>query len=86
MGLGGTAKKLQKVIDVADELYKRVNELREELNDVRNRIDETNGRVKSVQGELAEQRELLERIAEANDVELEMTTAPETDGDNPGSE
>ncbi|MFW6384953.1 MAG: DUF5798 family protein [Halodesulfurarchaeum sp.] len=72
MGLGGTAKKLQKVVDVADELYARINDLREEMATIRDRIDSTNEQVDQLEGELAEQRVLLERIAEANGVNVSM--------------
>lgn len=70
MGLGGTAKKLQKVVDVADELYARINELRQEMATIRDRIDSTNEQVVGLERELAEQRVLLERLAEANDVDI----------------
>jgi DNA anti-recombination protein RmuC len=84
MGLGGTAKKLQKVVDVADELYVKINDLREDLNKVRNSIDETNERVGKMESQLAHQRELLEQIAEAEGVETaseaeaEPTEEPDT--------
>lgn len=70
MGLGGTAKKLQKVVDVADELYARINDLKDDITAVRNSIDETNQRVSNIEDELSEQRELLERIAEAGGVDV----------------
>jgi flagellin-like hook-associated protein FlgL len=73
MGLGGTAKKLQKVVDMADDLYAKISDLREELVAVRNSIDETKDRVSSVETELQEQRVLLERIAEAEGVDTELT-------------
>ncbi len=41
MGLGSTAKKIQKVADIAEDLYKKVNELKTQLEDLRSTVDET---------------------------------------------
>lgn len=81
MGLGGTAKKLQKVVDVADELYDKVNDLREDLARVRDSIDETNERVSNVETELDEQRILLERIAEAEGLDTDIEEVPDSGED-----
>lgn len=83
MGLGGTAKKLQRVVDVADELYAKVSDLREEIVAVRNSIDETKERLTAVETELEEQRELLERIAEAERVDTTLETSKEAETDAP---
>ncbi|MDS0259282.1 DUF5798 family protein [Haloarcula sp. S1CR25-12] len=64
MGLGSTAKKLQKVADIADELYAKVNEQREQLQELRGAVEETNTRVTEMDRELGQQRALLEAIAE----------------------
>jgi len=64
MGLGSTAKKLQKVADIADELYAKVNEQREQLQELRGTVEETNTRVTEMDRELGQQRALLEAIAE----------------------
>lgn len=69
MGLGSTAKKLQKVADIADDLYTKVNELKSQLQELRATVDETNERVDAVDRELAEQRALLEAIAEQQDLD-----------------
>ncbi len=60
MGLGSTAKKIQKVADIAEDLYKKVNELKTQLEDLRSTVDETNTRVDGMERELAEQRALIE--------------------------
>ncbi|MFB6113940.1 MAG: DUF5798 family protein [Halodesulfurarchaeum sp.] len=80
MGLGGTAKKLQKVIDTADELYAKIGDLREELEGIRSRIESTNDKVGTLEDELEEQRIILERVAEANDVDIEINSG-ETEND-----
>ncbi len=75
MGLGGTAKKLQRVVDIADELYAKIGDLREEIVAVRNSIDETKERMSAVETELEEQRELLERIADAEGVDTTLESS-----------
>jgi len=64
MGLGSTAKKLQKVADIADDLYTKVNEQREQLQELRSTVEATSDRVEAIDREQAEQRALLEALAE----------------------
>jgi uncharacterized coiled-coil DUF342 family protein len=64
MGLGSTAKKLQKVVDMADELYAKINEQKEQLQELRSTVDETNTRVTDIDRELGQQRALLAALAE----------------------
>jgi len=64
MGLGSTAKKLQKIADMADDLYRKLNEQKEQLQELRNTVEETSDRVEGIDREQAEQRALLEAIAE----------------------
>jgi len=71
MGFGSTAKKLQQVVDVADELYAKINDLKSDLSAIRDTIDQTNERVGKLETELASQRELLEAVAEAEGVDIE---------------
>lgn len=80
MGLGGTAKKLQKVVDIADELYAKIGDLREEMATIQSRIESTNQQVSDLEDELDEQRVLLERLAEANDVDVEIELDEEKEG------
>lgn len=84
MGLGSTAKKIQKVADVADDLYTKVNELKTQLQDLRQTVEETNERVDSVDRELAEQRVLIEAIAEQQGIETQdvVTTVSEDGQDD----
>ncbi len=69
MGLGSTTKKLQQVVDAADELYAKLNDLKSELAGMRDSIDETNTRVERLETELAEQRSLLEAVAAEHDID-----------------
>lgn len=64
MGLGSTAKKLQKVADIADELYTKVNEQKQQLQALRDTVEETNDHVSDIDDELAQQRALLEALAD----------------------
>ena len=64
MGLGSTAKKLQKVADIADDLYTKVTELKTQLQSLQGTVDETNDGVADIERELIEQRALLAAIAE----------------------
>mgnify|MGYP000232915304 CR=1 FL=1 len=64
MGLGSTAKKLQTLVETAEDLYQRVNDLRERLVRMESTIDETNQRVETVEGDVAELRALAEAVAD----------------------
>ncbi len=85
MGLGSTAKKIQKVADVADDLYTKVNELKTQLQELRQTVEETNERVDTVDRELAEQRALIEAIAERQGIEPDSVvtaTSEDESGDS----
>lgn len=87
MGFGSTAKKLQKVADIADDLYSKVNELKSQLQAMRETVEETNDRVDDLDGRMDEQRALLEAIAEQQGIDTEAVvetidadTADQSDG------
>ncbi|RDZ64839.1 hypothetical protein C5B90_00250 [Haloferax sp. Atlit-12N] len=75
MALGGTAKKLQKVAEMAEDVYKKLNELREQVVEVRETVNETKSRVDRLEAENAEQRAILEAIAEEQGVDLDAAIA-----------
>ena len=75
MGLGGTAKKLQKVIDAAEQLYSKMNEIIGELKDLQSEVEATSTQVDRMERELAEQRAVIEALAEQNDVDVETVLA-----------
>lgn len=75
MGLGGTAKKLQKVASMAEELYAKLNDLREQLAELRETVERTNSNVKRLQDELAENRALLEALADEQGVDVNAVTS-----------
>lgn len=86
MGFGSTAKKLQKVVDMADDLYAKLNEQKEQLQELRNTVEETSDRVEAVDREQAKQRALLEAIAEEQglDTEAVLTEAVIEDAEADG--
>jgi septal ring factor EnvC (AmiA/AmiB activator) len=71
MGFGSTAKKLQKVTDTADKLYERFEKLRDQVSDLTGSVEETNERVATLETQIAEQRALLEALAESEGVDVE---------------
>jgi len=75
MGLGGTAKKLQKVMDAAEQLYSKMNEVVSELKEVQSDVEATSEQVDRIERDLAEQRALLEAMAAQQDLDIESTLA-----------
>lgn len=75
MGFGSTAKKIQKLADTAEKLYARLNELREQVLEMRDTLDSTNDRVETLERESAEQRALLEALAEEQSIDVEEVVA-----------
>jgi hypothetical protein len=75
MGLGSTAKKLQQVADMAEDVYRKLNDLREQVVETKQTVNETERRVDSLASEAAEQRALLEAIAEEQGIDLDAVTA-----------
>jgi len=75
MGLGSTAKKLQQIADMAEDVYARLNQLREQVNQTRATVDETKARVEKMDHELAEQRAIVEALAEREGIDVDAITA-----------
>ena len=71
MGLGGTTKKLQKVIDAAEQLYGKMNEVIERLGSVEEDVEAASAGVDRLERELAEQRAIVEALAEQQGVDVE---------------
>ncbi len=71
MGLGGTAKKLQRIANMAEEMYARVNDLREQLNGLGQTVEQTNASVEQLRREHAETRALVERLAEKEGIDVD---------------
>ncbi|MFB6103804.1 MAG: DUF5798 family protein [Halobacteriaceae archaeon] len=71
MGLGSTAKKLQTLVDTAEELYNRVNDLRDRVVRMESTVDETNQRVGDLEADVREVRALVEAVAEDQGVDVD---------------
>jgi uncharacterized coiled-coil DUF342 family protein len=71
MGLGGATKKLQKVADMGDELYSKINELREQIIEMRETVQDTNERVDALENKLDQQGAILEALAEQEDLNVD---------------
>lgn len=70
MGLGGTAKKLQKVMDSAEKLYAKMNEIIGELKDLQREVEDTSQQVDHLERDLAEQRALIDALAEKEGIDI----------------
>ncbi len=71
MGLGGTTKKLQKVMDAAEQLYSRMNEVLQRLSALEEDVEETSSQVDHIERDIAEQRALLEALAKSEGIDTE---------------
>lgn len=75
MGLGGTAKKLQKVTNMAEDVYARLNDLRDQVVEMRETTQETSDRVDRLEAETAEMRAITEALAEQEGIDVESVVA-----------
>ncbi|MFH5798464.1 DUF5798 family protein [Haladaptatus sp. DYF46] len=86
MGLGSTAKKIQKVADTAEKLYAKLNEMREQLVEMRDTLETTNERVERLEAENAHQKALIEALAREEGIDIDEVLADvesdETAGDS----
>lgn len=86
MAFSGATKKLQQVVDMAEETYARLDNLRSQVEDVRERVERTDDRVERIERDLRGQRALLTALAEREgvDVDTVLTEAAidEAEGDD----
>lgn len=68
--IGGTKKRIQRLMNVAEESYKKVSELLERMEKLQNDLETTSDQVDHIEYEVAEQRVLLEAIAEAQGLDV----------------
>ena len=71
MGLGSTAKKIQKVADTAEKLYGKLNELREQVAEMRETVEATSARVERLEAESAKQQALVEALARERGIDVD---------------
>lgn len=75
MALGGATKKLQQIVDMAEETYKRLNDVREQIERMRRTVIDTNRRVRELERTVDDQRALIEALAHDADVDVERILA-----------
>lgn len=75
MGLGSTAKKVQQLGDLAEKLYKMVNEVLERVGDLQERVEQSTEDIRAVRREQREQRAILEALAAEQGVDVDAVVA-----------
>jgi len=80
MDITGTKKKIQRATKVAEETYKKMNELMERMQKLQEDTETTSRQVDHMEYELAEQRVLLEALAESQGIDVDALL---TDADLP---
>ncbi|MBP2250772.1 chromosome segregation ATPase [Halarchaeum solikamskense] len=83
MGLTSTANTVSKLSDLAEKLYKRVEAIRKRVEGMSETVGDTNERVERLEGELAEQRALVEALAAESGVDVKATLE---ELDDPGAD
>ena len=78
--IGGATQKIQTVIELAESVYEGVNQLRDQIEELRATVDDTHDRVESIDAELADQRALLEALADESGIDPADLGGPETSG------
>jgi len=71
MDIAGTKKKIQRATKVAEASYKKMNEMLERTQEIETDLQNTSEQVDCMEYELAEQRVLLEAIAEEQGLDVE---------------
>jgi len=75
MGLGSTTKKLQRVADMAETLYGKVDELRTQVNEVKQHVETTTRRTERIERDLDEQRAILDALAREQGIDVDSVAA-----------
>lgn len=69
--IAGTKQKVQRMVKVAEETYKKINEVIEKVETLQKDLATTSEQVDHMETELAEQRALLEALAREQGVDVE---------------
>lgn len=75
MGLGSTAKKIQRMSDKAEQLYKQIQELQTRIIDLEEEVDHTHDTVRRLDHQVTEQRALLTAIANEQGLDADAILA-----------
>jgi DNA anti-recombination protein RmuC len=83
MGLGGTAKKLQKVASMAEDLYGRMNDVVAQVQDLQSDLERTSDQVDDLERRIAEQRAIIEALADQQGIDVDEALASVGTADEP---
>ncbi|WP_247731450.1 DUF5798 family protein [Halovivax limisalsi] len=86
MGLGSTAKKIQLVSEKAEQMYKQVQELQQRIIGLEGAVEETHDTVTDIETDVAQQRALLEALAEERGLDTEAILAEAAIDDAEGAD
>jgi len=75
MGFGSATKKISKVADMAEEVYKRLNELREQVQELRKTVRATHDRVDRLEATVERQTAVIEALAEEQGIDVDRVHA-----------
>lgn len=75
MGLGSTAKTIQKLAERAEQLYEQIAELQQRIVNLEESVDETNERVHALEVESEKQTVLLTALARREGLDVEEILA-----------
>jgi len=75
MDIAGTKKRVQRTVKVAEETYKKINEVIERVEQLQKDLETTSEQVDHIERELADQRALIEALAEQQDLDVEEILA-----------
>jgi len=75
MGLGSTAKKVQKLGDLAEKLYAQLKDVRERVISLERQVEESNERVSALETDSEKQLVLLKAIAEEQGIDADQVLA-----------
>ncbi len=75
MGFGSATKKISKVADMAEEVYKRLNELREQVQRMRETLQATHDRVERLERAVEAQTAVIEALAEEEGIDVDQVYA-----------
>jgi DNA-binding transcriptional regulator GbsR (MarR family) len=71
MDIAGTKQKIQRVVKVAEETYKKINQVIEQVEQLQEDLEQTSQQVDYIEREQADQRALLEALAEEQGLDVE---------------
>jgi len=86
MNITKTKKRIQRLIKIAEGSYKKISQLMEKMEQLQSDLETTSEQVDHIEYELAEQRVLLETVAQEEGVDVETLLAEADLPPEPGSE